>query len=46
MNSPSIPPKSTRGATGAEVLGIAALVVPALGFLGFTEFKNVLIGPK
>ena len=46
MNSPSIPPKSTRGATGAEVLGIAALVVLALGFLGFTEFKNVLIGPK
>ena len=46
MNSPSIPPKSTRGATGAEVLGIAALVVPALGFLGFLEFKDLLIGPK
>jgi hypothetical protein len=46
MNSPSIPPKSTRGATGAEAVGIAVLVVLALGFLGFMEFKNVLIGPK
>lgn len=47
MNSPSIPPKSTRGgATGAEAIAIAVLVVLALGFLGFMEFRNVLIGPK
>jgi len=46
MNSPSIPPKSTRGATGGEVIGIAVLVVVALGFLGFLEFKDWLVGPK
>lgn len=48
MNSPStsIPPKSTRGATGAEAIGIAVLVVVALGFLGFLEFKDWLVGPK
>ena len=46
MNSPSIPPKSTRGATGAEAIGIAVVVVLALGFLGFLEFKDLLVGPK
>lgn len=46
MNSPSIPPKSPRGATGAEAIGITVLVVLALGFLGFMEFKDVLVGPK
>jgi hypothetical protein len=46
MNSPSIPPKSPRGATGAEMIGIAVLVGLALGFLGFTEFKDLLVGPK
>ena len=46
MNSPSIPPKSTPGATGAEAIGIAAVVVLALGFLGFLEFKDWLVGPK
>jgi hypothetical protein len=46
MNSPSIPPKSTRGATGAEAIGIAVVVVLALGFLGFLEFKDWLVGPK
>ena len=46
MNSPSIPPKASRGATGAEAIGIAVLVVLALGFLGFLEFKDVLVGPK
>jgi hypothetical protein len=46
MNSPSIPPKSTRGATGAEAIGIALVVVLALGFLGFLEFKDFLVGPK
>ena len=46
MNSSSIPPKSTRGATGAEAIGIAAVVVLALGFLGFLEFKDWLVGPK
>ena len=46
MNSPSIPPKSTRGATGAEMIGIAVLVGVALGFLGFSEFKDWLVGPK
>ena len=46
MNSPSIPPKSTRGATGTEMLGIAVFVGLALGFLGFMEFKDLLVGPK
>ena len=46
MNSPSIPPKSPRGATGAELIGIAVLVGLALGFLAFTEFKDLLVGPK
>jgi hypothetical protein len=46
MNSSSIPPKSPRGATGAEAIGIAAVVVLALGFLGFLEFKDWLVGPK
>ncbi|MGH6853537.1 MAG: hypothetical protein ACREDJ_10180 [Methylocella sp.] len=46
MNAPSVPPKSPRGATSAEAIGIAVLVALALGFLGFMEFKNVLIGPK
>ncbi|MGH6850458.1 MAG: hypothetical protein ACREDD_08460 [Methylocella sp.] len=46
MNPPSVPPKNTRGATGAEAIGIAVLVAVGLGFLGFMEFKNVLIGPK
>ena len=46
MSSPSIPPKSPRGATGAEAIGIAVFVVLALGFLGFMEFKDFLIGPK
>ena len=46
MNSPSIPPKSPRGATGAEMIGIAVLVGLALGFLAFTDFKDLLVGPK
>lgn len=46
MDSPSIPPKSPRGATGAEAIGIAVFVFLALGFLGFMEFKDVLVGPK
>jgi len=46
MNPPSIPPKSTRGATGAEAIGIAVVVVLFLGFLGFIEFKDLLVGPK
>ena len=46
MKSPSIPPKSTRGATGTEMLGIALFVGLFLGFLGFAEFKDLLIGPK
>jgi hypothetical protein len=46
MNSPSIPPKSPRGATGAEMIGIAVLVGLALAFLAFTEFKDLLVGPK
>jgi hypothetical protein len=46
MTSPSIPPRSSRGVTGAETIGIAALVVVALGFLGFLEFKDWLVGPK
>jgi hypothetical protein len=46
MNTPSIPPKSTWGATGAEAIGIAAVVVLALGFLGFLEVKDWLVGPK
>ncbi len=46
MNSPSIPPKSSRGATGAEAIGIAVVVVLFLGFLGFIEFKDLLVGPK
>jgi hypothetical protein len=44
MNAPSLPPKSTRGATGAEMLGIAVFVGLFLGFLGFAEFKDLLIG--
>ena len=46
MNTSSIPPKRARGATGAEMVGIAVFVALALGFLGFMEFKDVLIGPK
>ncbi|MGH6796102.1 MAG: hypothetical protein ACREDM_03480 [Methylocella sp.] len=46
MNAPSIPPKSTRGATRGEAIGIAVFVALALGFLGFLEFKDVLVGPK
>ncbi|MGH6834891.1 MAG: hypothetical protein ACREC9_04905 [Methylocella sp.] len=46
MNSPSVPPKRPRGATGAEAIGIAAVVVLALGYLGFMEFKDALVGPK
>jgi hypothetical protein len=46
MHSPPIPPKNPRGATGAEAIGIAVVVVLALGYLGFMEFKNVLVGPK
>ncbi|MGB6176091.1 MAG: hypothetical protein WBF43_07110 [Methylocella sp.] len=46
MNAPSIPPKSSRGATGAEAIGIAVVVALALGFLGFLEFKDWLVGPK
>jgi hypothetical protein len=46
MNSPSIPPKSTRGATGAEAIGIAVIAVLALGFLGFLEFRTALVGPQ
>ena len=46
MNLPSIQPKSPRGATGAEAIGIAVVVVLALGFLGFLEFKDWLVGPK
>jgi hypothetical protein len=46
MNAPSIPPKSTRGATGAEMLGIAVFVGLFLGFLGFIEFRDLLVGPK
>jgi hypothetical protein len=42
MNSPSIPPRSTRGATGAEAIGIAVFVALALGFLGFLQFRNLL----
>ena len=40
------PTKEYPGATGAETIGIAALVVVALGFLGFLEFKDWLVGPK
>ena len=29
-----------------QTIGIAALVVVALGFLGFLEFKDWLVGPK
>jgi len=46
MISPSIPPKSPRGATGTEAIGIAVVVVLALGYLGFMQFKNVLVGPQ
>ena len=46
MNSPSIPPKTTRGATGAEMLGIAVFVGLVLGIIGFAQFKDLLIGPK
>ncbi|HEY4847767.1 MAG TPA: hypothetical protein VIH87_08225 [Methylocella sp.] len=46
MNSPSLPPKRSRGATGAEMLGIAVFVGLALGFLGFIEFKDLIVGPK
>jgi hypothetical protein len=46
MNSPSIPPKTTRGATGAEMLGIAVFVGLVLGIVGFAQFKDLLIGPK
>ena len=40
MNSPSIPPKIPRGATGTEAIGIAVVVVLALGYLGFMQFKK------
>jgi hypothetical protein len=40
------PTKSPRGATRAEAIGIAVVVVLALGFLGFLEFKDWLVGPK
>jgi hypothetical protein len=46
MNSPSIPPKSPRGATRAEAIGIAVFAGLALGFLGFLQFKDRLVGPK
>lgn len=46
MNSPSIPPKTTQGATGAEMLGIAVFVGLVLGVIGFAQFKDLLIGPK
>ena len=46
MNSPSLPPKRSRGATGAEMLGIAVFVGLALGFLGFIEFRDLLVGPE
>ena len=46
MNSPSIPPKTTRGATGAEMLGIAVFVGLVLAIVGFAQFKDLLIGPK
>jgi hypothetical protein len=46
MSTSSIPPKRARGATSAEMIGIAVFVALALGFLGFMEFKDVLIGPK
>lgn len=40
MNSPSIPPKITRGATGAEMLGIAVFVGLVLAIVGFAQFKD------
>ncbi|MGH6869669.1 MAG: hypothetical protein ACREDA_12535, partial [Methylocella sp.] len=40
------PAETSPGATGAEAIGIAVVVVLALGYLGFMEFKNVLVGPK
>jgi hypothetical protein len=46
MNSPSIPPKSPRGATRNEAIGIAVFAGLALGFLGFLQFKDRLVGPK
>jgi hypothetical protein len=46
MNSPSIPPKTTRGATGAEMLGIAVFVGLVLAIVGFAQFKDLLIGPE
>jgi hypothetical protein len=46
MKPPSIPPNSPRGATSTEAIGIAAVVALALGYLGFMEFKNVLVGPQ
>jgi len=46
MNSPSIPPKSPRGATGAEMLGIAVFVGLVLAIVGFAQFKDLLIGPE
>jgi hypothetical protein len=46
MNSPSIPPKTNRGATGAEMLGIAVFVGLVLGVVGLAQFKDLLIGPK
>jgi hypothetical protein len=46
MNSPSIPPKTTRGATGAEMLGIAVFVGLVLAIVGFAQFKDLLIGPN
>ncbi len=46
MNSRSNPPKTTRGATGAEMLGIAVFVGLVLATVGFAQFKDLLIGPK
>lgn len=46
MNPPSIPPKPTRGATGAEMLGIAVFVGLVLGTIGLAQFKDLLIGTK
>ena len=40
------PTKESPGATRAEAIGIAVFAGLALGFIGFMEFKNVLVGPK
>ncbi len=46
MNSPSVPPKSFRGATGAEMIGIAVFAGLVLAIVGLAQFKDLLIGPK